>query len=114
MSRFAGLEHLLIKKVHIVEHTFCIVKVSSNRHVSQDVTLPDNYFLGATAFAQPRRAHIAIYNWDVAVDVSPVLTPGVAFELRNAQDFWAEPVLVGTHTGSPLVVPMQALPAVWR
>lgn len=61
---------------------------------------------------EPGRANIAIYNWDlaasVAVDVSTILTPGTPFELRNAQDFWGEPVLAGTYTGSPLIVPMQA------
>ncbi len=128
-----------------------------------DVTLLDNYFVGATVFAQPwqsitmngntfysevsgeintgdytdntyqatrpggvkvilrpnlyepGRANIAIYNWDlaasVAVDVSSVLSPGTEFELRNAQDFWSAPVLAGTYTGSPLVIPMQAWPA---
>jgi hypothetical protein len=64
---------------------------------------------------EPGRANIAIYNWDLAasveVDVSSVLTPGTPFELRNAQDFWSEPVLAGIYTGSPLVVPMQAWPA---
>jgi hypothetical protein len=86
---------------------------------------PDNTYLtarpsGAKVILRPNqyepgRAHIAIYNWDlaasVAVDVSSVLSPGTTYELRNAQDFWAEPVLAGTYTGSPLVVPMQALPA---
>ena len=45
------------------------------------------------------------------MDVSAVLSPGTPFELRNAQNFWGEPVLAGTYTGSPLVVPMQAWPA---
>jgi hypothetical protein len=65
---------------------------------------------------EPGRAHVIIYNWDLAasvpVDVSSVLSPGMAFELRNAQNFWAEPVLSGIYSGSPLVVPLQALPAV--
>lgn len=86
---------------------------------------PDNIYLntrpsGAKVILRPNqyepgRAHIAIYNWDlaasVAVDVSSVLSPGTVYELRNAQDFWAEPVLAGTYTGDPLMVPMQALPA---
>jgi hypothetical protein len=86
---------------------------------------PDNTYLtarpsGAKVILRPNlyepgRAHIAIYNWDlaasVAVDVSAVLSPGTPFELRNAQDFWAEPVLEGIYTGSPLNVPMQAWPA---
>jgi hypothetical protein len=85
---------------------------------------PDNTYLtarpsGAKVILRPNqyepgRAHLAIYNWDrsasVEVNVSAVLSPGTPFELRNAQDFWAEPVLAGTYTGSPLVVPMQAWP----
>ena len=71
------------------------------------IVLPNHYEAG--------RAHIAVYNWDLAasvpVDVSPVLLPGATFELRNAQDFWAAPVLSGVYTGDPLVVPMQAWPA---
>jgi hypothetical protein len=86
---------------------------------------PDNTYLtsrpsGAKVILRPNlyepgRANIAIYNWDLApsvtVDVSSVLSPGTPFELRNAQDFWSEPVLEGIYTGSPLVVPMQAWPA---
>jgi hypothetical protein len=86
---------------------------------------PDNTYLtarpsGAKVIVRPNqyepgRAYIAIYNWDlaasVAVDVSPVLRPGAIFELRNAQDFWGAPVLAGTYTGGPLLVPMQAWPA---
>ncbi len=86
---------------------------------------PDNTYLtacpsGATVFLRPNqyepgRANIAIYNWDlaasVAVDVSSVLTPGMPFELRNAQDFWGAPVLAGIYSGGLLVIPMQAWPA---
>jgi len=86
---------------------------------------PDNTYLtarpsGAKVILRPNlyelgRAHIAIYNWDlassVAVDVSALLSPGTPFELRNAQDFYADPVLAGIYTGGPLLVPMQAWPA---
>lgn len=86
---------------------------------------PDNTYLAARPSGirvilrpnlyEPGRANLAIYNWDlaasVAVDVSSVLSPGTPFELRNAQDFWADPVLAGIYTGGVLDVPMQAWPA---
>jgi hypothetical protein len=139
------------------------VRLGYSHSGNVDVTLVDNYFVGATTFArpwqtiamsgnsfysevsgyinpadypdnsyltarpsgaevivrpnlyEPGRAHIAIYNWDlapnVAVDLSAVLNPGATFELRNAQNFWAAPVLAGIYNGAPIIVPMQALPA---
>ena len=55
---------------------------------------------------EPRRAHIAIYNWDqldrVNVDLSSVLASGDSFEIRNAQNYFGPPVLAGTFTGTPV------------
>ena len=52
---------------------------------------------------EPGRANITVYNWNrassVAVDVGNVLTVGSQFEVRNAQDFFAAPVLSGTYAG---------------
>ena len=42
----------------------------------------------------------------MSVDVSRVLRPGDLFEVRNAQDYFARPVLDGTYTGASLVLPM--------
>jgi hypothetical protein len=62
---------------------------------------------------EPGRANVIVYNWDnlsnVTVDVSSVLTRGAAYELRNAQDFFAAPVLSGIYDGQPLRVPMPGL-----
>jgi len=62
---------------------------------------------------EPGRANIVIYNWQnlnsVAVDVSQVLPAGVPFEVRNALDFFAPPVLTGTNSGAPLNLPMTGL-----
>lgn len=69
---------------------------------------------GGHVFVRPNRyeagrGNIVIYNWDlrdrVAVDVSSVLTPGAHFEIRDAQNYFAEPVLRGIYTGAPLLVP---------
>jgi hypothetical protein len=50
-----------------------------------------------------------IYNWDlrhsVAVDVSSVLTPGTQFEIRDAQNYFGEPVLRGVYHGGTLQLP---------
>ncbi|KKM24985.1 hypothetical protein LCGC14_1599610 [marine sediment metagenome] len=62
------------------------------------------------------RANIIIYNWSlddlVEVDVSGILQPGTKFELRDVQNFFAEPVLSGVYNGSPLMVPMAAVEVV--
>jgi hypothetical protein len=59
------------------------------------------------------RANIAIYNWEkrntVDVDVSSILSKGRPYEVRNAQDYFAAPVLRGTYDGKPLRLPMTGL-----
>ncbi len=73
---------------------------------------------GTRIFLRPNRyeagrANIIVYNWDnlpsVAVDVSSMLAPGAAYEVRNAEDFFAPPVLSGVFDGYPLVLPMTGL-----
>ena len=58
---------------------------------------------------EPKRGHVAIYNWDqldrVAVDLSSVLQPGDRFEVRNAQNYFGTPVLSGTYGGGTLLLP---------
>ena len=57
------------------------------------------------------RANIVIYNWEgrdqIAVDVSSVLALGVNFEVRDAQNYFAEPVAGGTYKGGPILLPMK-------
>jgi hypothetical protein len=59
------------------------------------------------------RANIIVYNWDnqanVSVDVSSFLPTGTPYEVRNAQDFFAPPVLSGVYGGQPLSLPMNGL-----
>src|SRR5436190_980582 len=73
---------------------------------------------GAHVFIQPNdyesgRANITVYNWDnlstVEVNVSSVLSPGDRFEVRNAQDYYAPPVLAGVYDGSSIRLPMTGL-----
>jgi hypothetical protein len=75
---------------------------------------------GVSAFVRPNRyepgrANIVVYNWDqapvVQVDVSAVLEPGAAYELRDAQNFFGAPVLQGIFKGARLAIPMTGLTA---
>jgi hypothetical protein len=73
---------------------------------------------GTKVFVRPNRyeagrANIIVYNWDnlshVSVDVSPVMATNAAYEVRNAEDFFAPPVLSGVFDGQPLNLPMTGL-----
>ena len=75
---------------------------------------------GVTTFVRPNtyergRAHIVIFNWDlrssVAVDLSSAVTPGTRFEIRDAQNFFANPVVTGTYAGGTVNIPMTGLTA---
>lgn len=62
---------------------------------------------------EPGRANIAIYNWDekkmVPLNLSAVLKPSQAFEIRDAQNFFGEPVARGIYDGQPVLIPMTGL-----
>lgn len=82
---------------------------------SSDLVLDLN---GTKVFVRPNRyetgrANIVVYNWDnlsqVSVDASSAMVPGAAYEVRNAEDFFAPPVLSGVYDGLPLVLPMTGL-----
>jgi len=73
---------------------------------------------GTKVFVRPNRyqtgrAHIIVYNWNklstVPADVSSALPIGTQYEVRNAEDFFAPPVLSGTFDGQPLNLPMTGL-----
>ena len=84
---------------------------------------PSNKYLSArpastAAFVRPdlydpRRAIIAAYTGDgaldVPADVSAVLSPGQTYEVRNARDFYGPTVTNGTYDGEPIALPMQGL-----
>jgi parallel beta-helix repeat protein len=60
------------------------------------------------------RANIVIYNWDrwrhVRVDLKPAgLEPGTRFEIRDAQNFFGDPVLTGVYDGRPVTITMRGL-----
>lgn len=59
------------------------------------------------------RANIIVYNWSqlgsVSADLSSVLRIGDTYEVRNAQNFYAAPVLSGTYGGGSISLPMAAI-----
>ena len=70
---------------------------------------------GVQIFVRPNRyeagrANIVVYNWDVkdqvAIDLGSVLPIGSNFEIRDAQNYLAEPVLRGTYRGGPVLLPL--------
>jgi hypothetical protein len=84
---------------------------------------PNNLYLttrptGAQVFIRPNqyeqgRAHIVVYNWDLAstvnVDLSGLLKPGEAYEVRNGQNYFAPPVVSGIYNGGQVALPMMGL-----
>jgi len=62
---------------------------------------------------EPGRAHVIVYNWqrlpEVAVDLSNVLVPGTAFEIRSAQNILGPPVVEGEYAGGTVLLPMHGL-----
>ncbi len=59
------------------------------------------------------RANIAIYNWPLAptvsVDLSGVLKSGDAYSVRDVFNIFGAPLVSGTYSGAPVVIPMTGL-----
>ena len=69
------------------------------------VVQPDTYEAG--------RANVIVYNWAnqgaVSVNLSQVLKSGDRFEVRNAQNFYAAPVVTGTYEGGTITIPITSV-----
>ena len=69
------------------------------------VVLPNAYEAG--------RATIVVYNWDGSttqpVDLTGVVSPGAAYEIRDAQNFYGPLVVSGTYPGGTVTLPMTGL-----
>ncbi len=78
---------------------------ASNPTQTQVFVQPNQYEAG--------RANITVFNHallnTVNVDVSTILQMGAQYEVRNAQDFFAPPVLTGTYNGGQITLPMNGL-----
>jgi hypothetical protein len=73
---------------------------------------------GLEVFVRPNqyeagRANIIIYNWDqqdaVDVDMKDLLPSGEAYEVRDVQNWFGEPVARGRYDGKPVSIPMKGL-----
>ncbi len=62
---------------------------------------------------EPNRGHVIVYDWagegTVAFDPSPILSTGMAYELRDAQNYYAAPVSTGVYQGGTLSVSLAGL-----
>ena len=66
---------------------------------------------------EPGRAHIIIYNWQLATSVSVGLSEsglkiGQHYEIRDAQNFLGAPVASGVYNGNPVTISLTGLTAV--
>ena len=56
------------------------------------------------------RAHIVVFNWSgvpsVPVDLSGKLTIGDTYEILDAQNYFAGPLVAGVFSGAPVSIPM--------
>lgn len=59
----------------------------------------------------PRRAHLAVFNWEraatVAVDPGAFLKAGDRYDLYDPRGLFGKPVLAGTYDGKPIAVPVR-------
>jgi hypothetical protein len=58
------------------------------------------------------RANVIVYNWgrqgSVSADLSKVLKSGDRYEIRNAQNYFGNPVATGTYGGGSVSIPLSA------
>lgn len=86
----------------------------SNTYMASRPTSGSNVFVRANKY-ETGRANITVYNWakasSVSVDLSTSgLVSGDAFEIRDVQNYFGNPVVTGTYTGGAVSVPMTGLP----
>lgn len=65
---------------------------------------------------EPGRAHIVVYNWDLAkeveVDLGSLLKPGQKYRIVSAQDFYGKPIIEGRFQQPKVRLPMTEYRAV--
>ncbi len=91
--------------------------------VASQLSFSDNAYLterptGSRVFIRPNayesgRANITVYNWDlqdsVAVNLSSIIPVGAPYQVRNAQNYFGEPIVAGVYDGEPVQIPMRTL-----
>lgn len=80
---------------------------------SANATLPPDSVTVFSNADEPKRAHVAIYNWtgahNISVNLSGVLESGDFYRIYSAQNYGAGPILNGQFTGASISVPMTNL-----
>ncbi len=100
-----------IERGTIVGHSEVTTKYPKNQFNLEPPT-GQKVFVRPNRF-QPGRAHVVVYNWDLAkqvrVDLGPVgIAPGSPFEIRDVQNLMDPPVVSGTYSGAPVMIPIGA------
>jgi hypothetical protein len=96
-----------------------IANFTPDQYGTGNVHIPDRPTEGKKIFVRKNRyeegrANTTIFNWDksdtVDVSVNEIgLKEGDAYEVRDAQNFFAKPVVSGTYDGKPVTIPMTGL-----
>jgi hypothetical protein len=96
----------------LINHMTVKNRFPQNTYVEQQPT-------GVQVFVRPSRsergrANIIVYNWArgraVSADLSAAnLEMGSRFVVRDAQNYFGDPVATGTYTGLPVQIPMSGL-----
>jgi hypothetical protein len=96
----------------LINHMTVKSRFPKNTYVEQQPT-------GVQVFVRPSRsergrANIIVYNWAqgraVSVDLSAAnLEMGSRFVIRDAQNYFGNPVATGTYSGAPVQLPMSGL-----
>jgi len=89
-------------EVDVSQHT-------DNTYLDQ-ITSGSKVFLRPNAY-EPGRAHLIVYNWDHAaslnVDLTGLFEVGTAFEVRNVQNVFGEPIFEGLYDGNMVSIPLE-------
>lgn len=80
---------------------------------ASDASYPDDVVMVIPNSDAPKRAHIAVYNWtladNVSVNVGAILNDGDTFHLYSAQDYGAGAISTGVVSSGSISVPMTNL-----
>jgi hypothetical protein len=110
-NTFVG-ELRAVEGQRLINHLTVKSRYPNNTYVEQQPT-------GVQVFVRPSRsergrAHIIVYNWTrgrtVTADLSQAGLPvGSRFEIRDAQNYFGDPVARGMYSGLPVELPMSGL-----
>jgi hypothetical protein len=87
----------------------------SNTYIAGYPTRPtvNKVFVRPSNTYEAGRANVTVYNWSkaatVSADLTGVLANGDAYEVRDAMNYFGNPVATGVYNGSPLTLPMTGL-----